>query len=167
VSKRGQRSSLELLKDFRSLSGTERPDSKQKGYRYTFLRTTHVGTNELYVIIIVASVRRWFSYKGPFTKMARPSFDDGRSEDLTTNRFLEEDPPSHPSPSTTYQVRLISYREKVPNSTTLFNMPVYNFKKLGAIPSASDLIDIVLTRTQRRTPTVVHPGYKITRIRSF
>jgi len=46
-------------------------------------------------------------------------------------------------------------------------MPVYNFKQIGAIPSASDLVDIVLTRTQRRTPTVVHPGYKITRIRSF
>lgn len=46
-------------------------------------------------------------------------------------------------------------------------MPVYNFKQIGPIPSAPDLIDIVLTRTQRRTPTVVHPGYKITRIRSF
>ncbi len=30
-----------------------------------------------------------------------------------------------------------------------------------------DLIDIVLTRTQRKTPTVIHPGYKITRIRAF
>lgn len=29
------------------------------------------------------------------------------------------------------------------------------------------MIDMVLTRTQRRTPTVVHPGYKISRIRSF
>jgi len=29
------------------------------------------------------------------------------------------------------------------------------------------MIDIVLTRTQRRTPTVIHPGYKITRIRAF
>ena len=29
------------------------------------------------------------------------------------------------------------------------------------------MIDIVLTRTQRKTPTVIHPGYKITRIRSF
>jgi nucleolar GTP-binding protein len=46
-------------------------------------------------------------------------------------------------------------------------MPVYNFKKMGAIPNSSDLIDIVLTRTQRRTPTVVHPGYKINRIRGF
>jgi nucleolar GTP-binding protein len=46
-------------------------------------------------------------------------------------------------------------------------MPVYNFKKIGSIPSSSDLIDIVLTRTQRKTPTVVHPGYKIQRIRGF
>ncbi|KAL3783657.1 hypothetical protein HJC23_004832 [Cyclotella cryptica] len=46
-------------------------------------------------------------------------------------------------------------------------MPVYNFKNMAPVPSASDLVDIVLTRTQRRTPTVVHPGYKITRIRSF
>eukprot|EP00559_Dactyliosolen_fragilissimus_P005324 CAMPEP_0184863056 /NCGR_PEP_ID=MMETSP0580-20130426/8771_1 /TAXON_ID=1118495 /ORGANISM="Dactyliosolen fragilissimus" /LENGTH=700 /DNA_ID=CAMNT_0027361117 /DNA_START=105 /DNA_END=2207 /DNA_ORIENTATION=- len=38
---------------------------------------------------------------------------------------------------------------------------------MGAIPASTDLIDIVLTRTQRKTPTVVHPGYKINRIRSF
>ncbi|KAL7506227.1 hypothetical protein ACHAXN_003496 [Cyclotella atomus] len=46
-------------------------------------------------------------------------------------------------------------------------MPVYNFKNMAPVPSANDLVDIVLTRTQRRTPTVVHPGYKISRIRSF
>ncbi|KAG7356236.1 GTPase [Nitzschia inconspicua] len=46
-------------------------------------------------------------------------------------------------------------------------MPVYNFKKMSPVPAAPDLIDIVLMRTQRRTPTVIHPGYKITRIRSF
>lgn len=28
-------------------------------------------------------------------------------------------------------------------------------------------MDIILTRTQRKTPTVIHPGYKISRIRSF
>jgi nucleolar GTP-binding protein len=44
---------------------------------------------------------------------------------------------------------------------------VYNFKKMAPVPSAEDFIDIVLTRTQRRTPTVVHPGYKISRIRQF
>lgn len=30
-----------------------------------------------------------------------------------------------------------------------------------------EMIDIVLMRTQRKTPTVIHPGYKITRIRNF
>jgi nucleolar GTP-binding protein len=29
------------------------------------------------------------------------------------------------------------------------------------------MVDVVLTRTQRKTPTVIHPGYKISRIRSF
>eukprot|EP01039_Chlorochromonas_danica_P010887 gene10887-12101_t len=46
-------------------------------------------------------------------------------------------------------------------------MVVYNFKKIAPIPSAMEMIDIVLTRTQRKTPTVVHPGYRITRIRAF
>jgi len=46
-------------------------------------------------------------------------------------------------------------------------MPVYNFKKMSPVPTAPDFIDIVLMRTQRRTPTIIHPGYKITRIRSF
>jgi len=38
---------------------------------------------------------------------------------------------------------------------------------MGPIPSSTQLVDVVLTRTQRKTPTVVHPGYKITRIRGF
>ena len=46
-------------------------------------------------------------------------------------------------------------------------MVVYNFKKIQPIPPSSEFIDIILTRTQRKTPTVIHPGYKITRIRSF
>jgi len=46
-------------------------------------------------------------------------------------------------------------------------MPVYNFKKMGPVPAAPDFIDIVLMRTQRKTPTIIHPGYKITRIRGF
>jgi nucleolar GTP-binding protein len=43
----------------------------------------------------------------------------------------------------------------------------YNFKNIKVIPSANDLINIVLSKTQRKTPTVVHPGYVISRIRSF
>ena len=46
-------------------------------------------------------------------------------------------------------------------------MVVYNFKKMAPVPSGPDLVDIVLMRTQRRTPTVIHPGYKIQRIRAF
>lgn len=46
-------------------------------------------------------------------------------------------------------------------------MPVYNFKKMHAVATSTELIDIVLMRTQRKTPTVIHPGYKITRIRNF
>jgi hypothetical protein len=33
--------------------------------------------------------------------------------------------------------------------------------------AAQDFVDIILSRTQRKTPTVVHPGYAINRIRSF
>ena len=43
----------------------------------------------------------------------------------------------------------------------------HNFKAMTPVPTAKDFIDLVLSRTQRQTPTVVHPGYKITRIRAF
>lgn len=43
----------------------------------------------------------------------------------------------------------------------------YNFKEIHVVPIAKDLVDIVLSRTQRKTPTVVHKRYKISRIRSF
>jgi nucleolar GTP-binding protein len=46
-------------------------------------------------------------------------------------------------------------------------MVLYNFKTIQIVPSGKDFIDIVLTRTQRKTPTVVHKGYSINRIRSF
>lgn len=46
-------------------------------------------------------------------------------------------------------------------------MVLYNFKRIAPVPSRNDFIDIVLTRTQRRTPTVVHPQFQISRIRSF
>ena len=35
-------------------------------------------------------------------------------------------------------------------------MVLYNFKSIGVVPGAKDFIDIVLSRTQRKTPTVVH-----------
>ncbi|XP_060530614.1 nucleolar GTP-binding protein 1 [Cylas formicarius] len=46
-------------------------------------------------------------------------------------------------------------------------MSLYNFKKIAVVPTAKDFIDIMLSKTQRKTPTVVHKHYKITRIRSF
>lgn len=46
-------------------------------------------------------------------------------------------------------------------------MPVYNFKSIQTVPSAKDFIDIILSKTQRQTPTVVHNGWAIQRIRQF
>jgi nucleolar GTP-binding protein len=43
----------------------------------------------------------------------------------------------------------------------------YNFKTVKVIPASAEMINIVLSKTQRKTPTVVHPGYAISRIRSF
>lgn len=34
----------------------------------------------------------------------------------------------------------------------------YNFKAIGQVPSNKDFIDVVLSKTQRQTPTVVHNG---------
>jgi len=43
----------------------------------------------------------------------------------------------------------------------------YNFKKIVVVPSSKDFINIILSKTQRKTPTVIHKGYKISRIRQF
>ena len=43
----------------------------------------------------------------------------------------------------------------------------YNFKQIKTISTAKDLINIVLSKTQRKTPTVVHAAYQIPRIRTF
>ena len=46
-------------------------------------------------------------------------------------------------------------------------MVAYNFKSIHAVPPGKEIIDIVLSKTQRGTPTVIHAGYKIQRIRAF
>ncbi|XXG63455.1 hypothetical protein AAC387_Pa05g1646 [Persea americana] len=46
-------------------------------------------------------------------------------------------------------------------------MVQYNFKKITIVPTGKDFIDIILSRTQRQTPTVVHKGYAISRLRQF
>ncbi|CDR97168.1 nucleolar GTP-binding protein 1, putative [Babesia bigemina] len=43
----------------------------------------------------------------------------------------------------------------------------YNFKGITTIPTATALLDTVLSETQRRTPTEVHKQFKISRIRKF
>jgi nucleolar GTP-binding protein len=43
----------------------------------------------------------------------------------------------------------------------------YNFKSITKIPTATELIDITLSKTQRKTPTQISAGFKITRIRKF
>jgi len=44
---------------------------------------------------------------------------------------------------------------------------VNKFKAIKTIHPAKQLVDVVLSRTNRKTPTIVHPGFKITRVRSF
>ena len=46
-------------------------------------------------------------------------------------------------------------------------MVLYSFKTIAVVPSAKDFVDIVLSKTQRKTPTVIHNGYAISRIRKF
>ena len=43
----------------------------------------------------------------------------------------------------------------------------YNFKTIRSVPPGKEIIDIVLSKTQRTTPTVVHNGYSVQRIRAF
>lgn len=43
----------------------------------------------------------------------------------------------------------------------------YNFRKIQTVPTHTEFIDIVLSKTQRKTPTVIHKGYDISRIRHF
>lgn len=46
-------------------------------------------------------------------------------------------------------------------------MVVYSFKRIQPVPTNKDFVDIVLTRTQRKTPTVIRANFEISRIRSF
>ncbi|XP_050687634.1 GTP-binding protein 4-like [Eriocheir sinensis] len=46
-------------------------------------------------------------------------------------------------------------------------MSHYNFKKITPVPTAKDFVDIILSKTQRKTPTVIHKQFKISRIRRF
>ncbi|KAJ3425829.1 nucleolar gtp-binding protein [Anaeramoeba flamelloides] len=46
-------------------------------------------------------------------------------------------------------------------------MSHYNFRKIRAVLPSKQFVDNVLNKTQRRTPTVIRPGFKIIRIRDF
>ena len=52
----------------------------------------------------------------------------------------------------------------VPAATTVL-MVTYNFKKTAPVPSGTDFVDIILSKTQRKTPTIIHKHYAIGRIR--
>ncbi|KAJ7322183.1 hypothetical protein JRQ81_018470 [Phrynocephalus forsythii] len=54
-----------------------------------------------------------------------------------------------------------------PPGRTEAAMALYNFKKITVVPSAKDFIDLTLSKTQRKTPTVIHKHYQIHRIRHF
>ena len=43
----------------------------------------------------------------------------------------------------------------------------YNFKRIQVVPPANHFLDIVLSKIQRKTPTVIHANYQISRIREF
>jgi len=46
-------------------------------------------------------------------------------------------------------------------------MSAHSFKNITVVPPYKDFVDIVLSKTQRKTPTVIHKHYAIGRIRSF
>ncbi|KAF3584030.1 hypothetical protein F2Q69_00026256 [Brassica cretica] len=46
-------------------------------------------------------------------------------------------------------------------------MVKYNFKKIAVVPDGKKFVDIILSRTQRQTPTVTHKSKKISQLRSF
>lgn len=43
----------------------------------------------------------------------------------------------------------------------------YNFKKIRIVQNVKELVDTVLSKTQRKTPTMINKGMKISRIRGF
>jgi len=42
-----------------------------------------------------------------------------------------------------------------------------SFNHINPVPQYKDLIDLALSKTNRKTPTVIHPGYEIQRVRQF
>ncbi|ELA41365.1 uncharacterized protein VICG_01606 [Vittaforma corneae ATCC 50505] len=44
---------------------------------------------------------------------------------------------------------------------------IQSFGHINPVPQCKELIDLTLSKTNRKTPTVIHPGYEIPRIRNF
>lgn len=42
-----------------------------------------------------------------------------------------------------------------------------NRKEIPPVPTSNEFLDVVLSRTQRRLPTQIRSGFKISRIRGF
>ena len=40
-------------------------------------------------------------------------------------------------------------------------MAYYNFKKITVVPTSKDFTDVVLSKTQRKTPTQIHRHFKV------
>ena len=38
-----------------------------------------------------------------------------------------------------------------------------DFKTITIVPNGTELVDLILSKTQRKTPTVVRPGYLLVR----
>lgn len=47
------------------------------------------------------------------------------------------------------------------------NMVLYNFKGIQTVPTAKEFIDVILNKVRRGTPSVVHAGFHIQRVRQF
>lgn len=44
---------------------------------------------------------------------------------------------------------------------------IQSFNHINPVPQSKELIDLALSKTNRKTPTVIHPGFEILRIRNF
>uniref|UniRef100_A0A7N8YH26 Nucleolar GTP-binding protein 1 n=1 Tax=Mastacembelus armatus TaxID=205130 RepID=A0A7N8YH26_9TELE len=84
----------------------------------------------------------------------------GRCDKNLTIRFSEPFPVL-----TEHRAFLSPCRQRT--TTCSDKMALYNFKKIMVVPTAKDFIDITLSKTQRKTPTVIHKHYQIHRIRHF
>ena len=46
----------------------------------------------------------------------------------------------------------------------MIKMAHYNFKKITVVPTSKDFTDVVLSKTQRKTPTQIHRHFKVSTV---